>query len=153
MVKRRAQSVESGIYPVSKAARVSGLSLHMVNYLCRHEIVTPSATPESGRGRVRYYTYTDLVVLRIVAKLLDQGISVLRFRKQYHLLKSRNVDVGQLLTHRYLVTDGSNVYLKDDRARVLERLDSGQTAFAFVMDLNPVKKAVTDSLKLGKRVG
>ena len=125
----------------------------MVNYLCRHEVVTPSATAEPGRGRVRYYTYTDLVLLRIVAKLLDQGISVLRFRKQYHLLKSRNIDVAQLLAHRYLVTDGSNVYLKDDRARVLERLDSGQTAFAFVMDLDPIKKSVSDGLKTRKRVG
>lgn len=153
MAKRQAKSAQAGPYTVRQAAHVSGLSVHMVDYLCRHQIVPPSATQESGRGRVRYYTYTDLVVLRVVAKLLDQGISVLRFRKQYQLLKSRKFDAGQLMAHRYLVTDGNNIYLKDDRAQVLERLDSGQTAFAFVMDLNPVKKAVADSLKSKKRAG
>lgn len=153
MVRQQPKSAQTGPYTVRQAAHVSGLSVHMVDYLCRHQIVTPSASQELGRGKIRYYTYTDLVVLRVVAKLLDQGVSVLRFRKQYQLLKSRKFDAAQLMACRYLVTDGSNIYLKDDRAQLLERLDSGQTAFAFVMDLNPVKKAVAESLKSKKRTG
>lgn len=124
--------------------------MHMLNYLCRHGVVTPSATTAPGRGRVRRYTYCDLILLRVVAKLLDQGISVLRFRKQCCLLKSRELNLRRLSACRYLVTDGSNVYFKNDRA--LERMDSGQMAFAFVLDMKPVRSEVSNGLRRGSRV-
>lgn len=142
-VRRRPGKTEDW-YSLDRAARIAGLTVHMLNYLCRHEVVTPSASPRRGRGRIRKYTFSDIVLLRVVARLLEQGISVLRFEKQCRLLKGREINVRQLLTRRYLVTDGALIYLTDNG--VLERIDSGQLAFAFVLDLEPVRQHVARGL-------
>lgn len=110
----------------------------MVDYLCRHGLITPSGEGARGRGRARRYTFPDLVLLRVVAKLLGQGISVRGFRKSFLAAKQRQANIRQILARRYLVTDGNRVYLQNDG--VLERIDSGQTSFAFVMDLEPVRR-------------
>lgn len=117
---------------------MAGLTLYMVDYLCRHGLVTPSGNDARGRGRRRQYTFPDIVLLRVVAKLLGQGISVLGFRKSFLSAKQRQANVREILARRYLVTDGVRVYLQNDG--VLERIDSGQTSFAFVMDLEPVRR-------------
>lgn len=144
MGSKRPEATNIDWYTVRQVARVSGLSTHMVDYLCRHGVVTPSGGCQ-GRGRQRRYTFQDIVVLRVVARLLRQGVSVIKFRKGFLSLKQRNGNARHLLACRYLVTDGNEVFLQNDG--VLERLESGQTSFAFVLDLAPVRKDVVSGLK------
>lgn len=135
-------------YPPEQAARVAGLTGYMVDYLCRHGLVTPSGNDARGRGRLRQYTFADIVLLRVVAKLLNQGISVFGFRKSFLSAKQREKNVREILARKYLVTDGVRVYLQNDG--VLERIDSGQTSFAFVMDLDPVREHVSRRLPVAR---
>lgn len=123
----------------------------MVDYLCRHGLVTPSGNDERGRGRLRRYIFADIVLLRVVAKLLNQGISVFGFRKSFLSAKQRQANVREILARKYLVTDGVRVYLQNDG--VLERIDSGQTSFAFVLDLEPVRRDVTSRLERRRQAG
>jgi DNA-binding transcriptional MerR regulator len=138
-------------YSPKQAARVAGLTLYMVDYLCRHGLVPPTGTAERGRGKTRQYTFFDIVLLRVVAELLRQGISVSGFRKSFLSAKRRKSNVRELLARRYLVTDGSKVFLRNEG--VLELIDSGQTSFAFVMDLTPVRSHVSRHLTPSTRVG
>lgn len=124
-------------YSPRQAAKVAGLSSYMVDYLCRHGLLTPSGGAPRGRGNTRRYTFGDLVLMRVVAELLRQGISVRGFRRSFLSAKQRQANIRQILARKYLVTDGNRVYLQNDG--VLERIDSGQTSFAFVMDLEPVR--------------
>jgi DNA-binding transcriptional MerR regulator len=135
-------------YSPAQVALVTGLSKYMVDYLCRNELVTPSGNCPRGRGRQRQYIFSDIVLLRVVAKLLKQRISVLRFRKSFLSAKQRHANVRELLARKYLVTDGLRVYLQNDG--VLERLDTGQLSFAFILDLAPIRDEV--SRKLGVKV-
>jgi DNA-binding transcriptional MerR regulator len=133
-------------YSAIQVAKVTGLSAHMIDYLCRNDLVTPSGCGVRGRGRIRKYTFADIVLLRVVATLLRQGISVLGFRKSFLSAKKRQMNVRQLLAHRYLVTDGTSVFLQDEG--VLERIDTGQLSFAFVLDLVGIRDDVVRKLRI-----
>lgn len=56
-------------FTAGEVAAISGLSLHMVNYLAREAYLSPAYAGEAARGKVRYYSYRDLVVARIVQHL------------------------------------------------------------------------------------
>jgi len=138
-------------YPAGQAARVSGMSLHMLDYLCRQGIVVPSGSEVRGRGKARRYTFGDIVLLRVVTKLLDQGISVLRCKKSLLAMKRRHPNMMKLLDKRYLLTDGVDVFLQNNG--VLERIDSGQTSFTFVLGLSSIREHVAAKLESKRWVG
>jgi DNA-binding transcriptional MerR regulator len=144
-LKHRPEVAERGFSP-AQVARISGLSVYMVDYLCRTELVVPSGNTQRGRGRVRRYTFGDVVLLRVISKLLKQGISVLGFRKSFLSARNRQSNVRDLLARRYLVTDGVRVYLQN--RDVLERIDTGQLSFAFVLDLAPIRGEMAQKLKV-----
>ena len=126
------------------AARLSGLTVDMVNYLCRHEIVVASGSKARGRGTARKYTFADILLLRVLAQLLGQGVSVLGLRKSLAVYRKR-AGQADLASCRYFVTDGYNVYLQDEGR--LENLTSGQQAFAFVLDMQPIRKKVLQEIE------
>lgn len=118
----------------------------MVNYLRRHGIVTASGSGRKGRGLPLKYTYADLLLLRVIAKLLAQGISVLRLRKGLSSLQRQGRNIDKLLTSKYVATDGYNIYFADDD--ILEMLGTGQMAFAFIFELNLIKQDVDKRVAL-----
>lgn len=142
-VVRTSQVVQH--FSAKSAAHISGLTGDMVNYLCRHRIVPPSGTQKRGRGIARQYTYTDILLLRVISKLLANGVSVLRLRKSLTALQRRGSGSTDILSKRYVVTDGYNVFFQEDGS--LELLESGQMAFAFVMELGGIRKDVSTRIE------
>lgn len=126
------------------AAKVAGLSVDMVNYLFRHKIVRPTGSKTTGRGVPRKYSYADVLLLRVLATLLRQGISVLALKKCVAALQKRGGDLSQLVTKRFVATDGYNVYFGS--RDVLEMLGSGQMAFAFVLELGALREDVSSKI-------
>lgn len=144
-MKSKKTTKVSDWFSAQTAARLSNLTVDMVNYLCRYELVNPSAGSKRGRGSVRKYSYADILLLRVISKLLENGISVLRLRESLKALRGRGIDGKGILTTRYVVTDGYNIYFKNDD--VVELLESGQMTFAFVLELNKIRKEVTASIE------
>jgi DNA-binding transcriptional MerR regulator len=142
---RKAQSISTNAdtYSAASVARITGLSSVMVNYLCRHKIVISSGSARRGRGRARQYTYADILLLRVIQKLLSQGISVLRLKKCLNTLQ-RNGRQSDLLTKRFVATDGVNIYFGN--GAILEQLGSGQLAFAFIIELRSLRAEVANFL-------
>jgi hypothetical protein len=81
-----------------------------------------------------------------VSRLLSQGISVLGFRRSFLSARARQSNLRELLAKRFLVTNGVSVYIQDEG--VLERIDSGQLSFAFVLDLVPIREDIARRLGL-----
>lgn len=131
-------------FSVEQVARISGMSRDMINYLCRYKLVVPTAGTKRGRGVARKYSYGDVLVLRIIAKLLKQGISVLNLRKNLTALQKRMKAGANVLTSRYVATDGYNLYFTD--GEFLELFESGQIAFAFVVELSTIRSEITKSI-------
>jgi hypothetical protein len=88
-------------------------------------------------------------MLRVLARLLDAGVSVRRLRVALKSLRKYHKLISQTdLPAQYLVTDGRNVYLRDrDTLRDLD--GSGQTSFLFVLELGHVQREVLRAVSGG----
>ena len=136
------ESVVEG-FPIASAARLSGLKPAMVDYLCRQEILLPSVPGRRGRGCPRQYSFGDVVMLRVLARLLKAGVSVRRLKVALRSLRKYHDQISRKsLPSQYLVTDGRRVYLRDkDTLRDLDGSD--QASFLFVVELSHVRREVT----------
>lgn len=133
-------------FTAARAARLSGLTHAMVNYLFRTELVVPSCNCPRGHGIPRHYSFGDIVALRLVARLSKVGVSPLRLKKGLTYLRKFQPEITlKTLPATHLVTDGVHVYLRkgDDS---LERATDGQYAFAFVIELDQVRREVVANM-------
>ena len=80
-------------FRIKEAARYTGLTVKMVDYLCRREIVVPSTKGKTGRGRARSFTFGDLVFMKILNDFLARGITVEKNQKIPRRTKERNQEV------------------------------------------------------------
>ncbi len=129
-------------FKVGVAAKLAELTVSMVHYLCRTEILIPTERGSRGRGRHRLYSFGDVVILRAIAKLLKNGVSVSRLKAALVTLRSFHSDITpNSLPGALLCTDGKYVYFKKNRD-VLEDLNRGQFAFAFIIELASIQKEI-----------
>ena len=127
-------------FSITQAAAFSGLTLSMVNYLCRVGVVIPSNGPLRKRGVQRLFSFGDLVVLRAIARLLEGGVTVYRLRKGLEALRLFHPEITEAsMPAAYLVTDGREVFLKHTTG-VIEMLSNGQFGFAFVVEMESLRK-------------
>ena len=82
----------------------------------------------------RLYSFRDLVALRVVRSLLDNGMSVQRVRRAWDYLR-RNADMDTHLSEVKLITDGSSIFkIASDDGELLDALRDGQMAFFVAID-------------------
>ncbi len=98
-----------------------------------------------GRGRRRLYHYEDLLVLKVVNRLLEEGLPVRRLREAFQKLRHNPKLSDALAPERYLATDGKDVYFSKEDSLVVNLSAGGQMAFAFVLDFAGIRKAVEDA--------
>jgi DNA-binding transcriptional MerR regulator len=137
-----AQDQKNPSVSVTQAAALTGLSVHMITYLGRTEILTPS---RRGRGRPRLYTFSDVLFLKVIADLLARGIEVKRLKQSLQRARSECelwIDIRRA-PRRYLVTDGTEVFVRD-QGQLVSKTKNGQLAFAFVLDLAPAHRHVAE---------
>lgn len=131
-------------WSASQAALRCDLSVGMVRYLAREGVLNPSQSRVAAKPRGQHlrYSYSDLVILRAIARLLEQGIEVRRLKKDLALVHQRYVKESRRKPDlRYLVTDGRTAMLLEP-GQALERLDSGQRAFQFMLNIDSLKQDV-----------
>jgi len=133
-------------YTVAQTEKLAGIPRTMLDYLCRSAVLRPSSKPCRGRGHRRLYSFSDLVLLRIIARLLKSGISVLKLRKSLAALRKRHPEfANERLAGAVLVTDGARIYLRQG-AQVIEDLMGGQLGFAFVIELEGVRRDLSQQV-------
>ena len=104
----------------------------------------PSIQGTGGRpGRRRLYSFRDLVALRVVRSLLDNGMSVQRVRRAWDYLR-RSADMDQHLSEVQLVTDGQSIFKVDDDAELLDALRKGQ--LAFFVEIDKITRSVAEDV-------
>ena len=79
------------------ACHAVGISYRQLDYWARTGLVVPSVRDASGSGTQRLYSFRDIVVLKVVKRLLDAGVSLQNIRKAIETLRSWGVD--DLATH------------------------------------------------------
>ena len=82
----------------------------------------------------RLYSFRDLVALRVVRSLLDNGMSLQRVRRAWNYLR-RHAELDKHLAAEKLVTDGHTIFqLTRNDGQLLDALRHGQLVFFVAID-------------------
>jgi len=122
-------------FTAAQACELTACTPHQLRYWDKVGLVEPSVQTTDGRpGRRRIYSFRDLVGLRVVKSLLDNGLSIQRVRRAWEYLR-RTGDMDDHLASVRLVTDGHSIFsvARDDN-ELLDALRQGQLAFFVKID-------------------
>ena len=116
-----------------QAIFLSGCTSHQLRYWDKVGLVPPSIQSSNGKpGVPKLYSFRDIVSLRVIKTLLDNGMSIQRVRRAWSYLK-RNGELGAHLSNVKLITDGSSIYSVEED-KVFDALKMGQLAFFETID-------------------
>ena len=112
------------------ACSAAGITYRQLDYWARTGLVEPSIRPAFGSGTQRLYSFRDVVVLKIVKRLLDAGVSLQSVRTAVGHLRSGGLkDLAQLT----LMSDGASVYECSSPDDVVDLLQGGQGVFGIAV--------------------
>jgi DNA-binding transcriptional MerR regulator len=112
------------------ACSVAGITYRQLDYWARTNLVVPSIRDASGSGTQRLYSFRDVLVLKVVKRLLDTGVSLQNVRSAVAHLRERGTDDLATLT---LVSDGTTVYECRSADEVVDLLQGGQGVFGIAV--------------------
>src|SRR5689334_5175919 len=112
------------------ACHAAGISYRQLDYWARTGLVVPSVRDAAGSGSQRLYSFRDIVVLKVVKRLLDAGVSLQNIRKAIDTLRSRGVGDLAGIT---LISDGTTVYECRSPEEVVDLLQGGQGVFGIAI--------------------
>ncbi|GIU87794.1 MAG: hypothetical protein KatS3mg009_2309 [Acidimicrobiia bacterium] len=117
-----------------QVCKIVGITYRQLDYWARTDLVRPSVNDAAGSGTQRLYSYTDLVELKVVKRLLDAGVSLQSARRAIEYLRTR---LGEDLASAHLVIDGSRTVLVKTDDQIIDLLRAGQGVLN-VVPLGPV---------------
>ena len=84
----------------------------------------------TGSGTQRLYSFRDILVLKVVKRLLDTGVSLQNIRKAVDHLRNRGI---KDLANVTLFSDGATVYECTSAEEVVDLLAGGQGVFGIAV--------------------
>jgi DNA-binding transcriptional MerR regulator len=123
-------SSEAG-YRGPTVTKLVGISYRQLDYWARTNLVTPSVRAADGSGSQRLYSFTDVVELRIIKRLLDAGVSLRQIRTALGYLREESG--GEPLTDVTLMSDGRRIYACRSGEEVVDVLSHGQAVFGIAV--------------------
>jgi len=112
------------------ACAAAGITYRQLDYWARTGLVEPSVRATGGSGLQRLYSFRDVVVLKIVKRLLDTGVSLQNIRTTVQHLRQGGYRDLERMT---LMSDGATVYECTSPAEVHELLQGGQGVFGIAV--------------------
>jgi DNA-binding transcriptional MerR regulator len=121
---------ESVGYRGPTACSAAGITYRQLDYWARTDLVAPSVRSAAGSGSQRLYSFKDILVLKVVKRLLDTGVSLQNIRVAVDHLRERGVeDLAQIT----LLSDGTTVYECTSSEEVVDLLRGGQGVFCIAV--------------------
>lgn len=112
------------------ACAAAGITYRQLDYWARTHLVEPTVRPATGSGSQRLYGFRDILVLKVVKRLLDTGISLQQIRTAVdHLREQGATDLAQVT----LMSDGVSVYECTSPDEVVDLLQGGQGVFGIAL--------------------
>jgi DNA-binding transcriptional MerR regulator len=112
------------------ACRAAGITYRQLDYWARTGLVEPSVRGATGSGTQRLYGFRDILVLKVVKRLLDTGVSLQQIRVAIAHLRERGVDDLAQIT---LMSDGASVYECTSADEVIDLVQGGQGVFGIAV--------------------
>ena len=117
-------------YGAPTACAAAGITYRQLDYWARTGLVEPSIRPASGSGTQRLYSFRDILVLKVVKRLLDTGVSLQNIRAAVGQLRASGVADLAGIT---LLSDGARVYECTSPDEVVDLLAGGQGVFGIAV--------------------
>ena len=112
------------------ACSAAGITYRQLDYWARTGLVEPSVRAAHGSGSQRLYSFRDILVLKVVKRLLDTGLSLQQIRAAVQHLRDRgSADLAQVT----LMSDGVSVYECTSTDEVVDLLQGGQGVFGIAL--------------------
>ena len=112
------------------ACKAAGITYRQLDYWARTGLVEPSVRGASGSGSQRLYGFRDILVLKVVKRLLDTGVSLHQIRIAIEHLRERGVeDLAQVT----LLSDGASVFECTSATEMFDLLQGGQGVFGIAL--------------------
>ena len=112
------------------ACRAAGITYRQLDYWARTGLVEPTIRSAKGSGSQRLYSFRDILLLKIVKRLLDTGVSLQQIRTAVNALHERGVED---LTSITLMSDGASVYECTSNDEVIDLVQGGQGVFGIAV--------------------
>ena len=117
-------------YRGATACSAAGISYRQLDYWARTGLVEPSIRTASGSGTQRLYGFRDILVLKIVKRLLDAGVSLQNIRTAVDHFRNRGVTELERIT---LMSDGASIYECASPDEIIDLLQGGQGVFGIAV--------------------
>jgi DNA-binding transcriptional MerR regulator len=121
---------EEAGYRGPTACKAAGITYRQLDYWARTGLVEPTVRGAAGSGSQRLYGFRDILVLKVVKRLLDTGVSLQQIRIAVGHLRERGVeDLAQIT----LMSDGASVYECTSADEVIDLVQGGQGVFGIAV--------------------
>lgn len=112
------------------ACAAAGITYRQLDYWARTGLLEPSVRPAHGSGTQRLYSFRDILVLKVIKRLLDTGVSLQNIRTAVSYLRERGADDLARIT---LMSDGMSVYECTSADEVIDLVQGGQGVFGIAL--------------------
>jgi len=117
-------------YRGATACTAAGISYRQLDYWDRTGLVEPTVRSAAGSGTQRLYGFQDILVLKIVKRLLDTGVSLQNIRTAVNHLRARGIEDLARIT---LMSDGASIYECANSDEIIDLLQGGQGVFGIAI--------------------
>ena len=112
------------------ACSAAGITYRQLDYWARTGLVVPEVRGATGSGTQRLYSFRDILILKVIKRLIDAGISLQQIRTAIEHLRARGVED---ITQVTLMSDGVSVFECTSDDEVIDLLRGGQGVFGIAL--------------------
>lgn len=100
-----------------RAADIVGITYRQLDYWARTDLVRPSLADARGSGTRRRYSYRDLLELKLIKTLLDNGIRLEAIREAFDYLRGQ---LGEDISTAKLIITGTSAVLVRENDELID---------------------------------
>jgi len=140
---RRLAVKEQDGYRAPQVCNLVGITYRQLDYWARTGLIRPSLQAAQGSGTQRRYSFTDIVQLKVVKRLLDAGMSLKKIRSAMTILRDQ-LSSNNPLEDVTLLSDGTTIFAAHSADEVVDVFQKGQGVFGIAV--GPVQQELEGEL-------
>ncbi len=126
-------------YRAPQVCNLVDITYRQLDYWARTDLITPSLQRAAGSGSQRLYSFSDVVQLKVIKRLLDAGMSLKKIRQAIEILRQQ-MESDTPLADVTLLSDGHTIYAAHSEEEVVDVFRRGQGVFGIA--IGPVESEV-----------
>lgn len=130
-------------YRAPQVCNLVGITYRQLDYWARTDLIRPALQEATGSGSQRRYSFSDVVQLKVIKRLLDAGMSLKKIRQAVEILREQ-MESDRPLADVTLLSDGSTIYAAHSEQEVVDVFRRGQGVFGIA--IGPVESEVEGAI-------